>query len=482
MLTRLRVSGFKNLIDVDVRFGAFTCIAGANAMGKSNLFDAICFLSALASGSLIEAAQSVRSKDQRVGDLRALFYRQGLHQEDNISFDVEMITPKNVVDDFGQRAEASDTFLKYKLTLGYRHQETNDLGELEILEEELSAILLKDAKQTLGFEHSDEWFKSAIQRTGSSARALIETVTEDAKRMITLRPRGRAGHPLKRLAASMPRTILSATNATDNPTVVAARREMQSWRMLQLEPSALRQPDQARAPSQISMHGEHLPATLYRLAHQSDQDSAQVYQTITNALGELIQDIHGVCVDRDEQRDLLTVNVENREGTKFSARDLSDGTLRFLALATLLHDPKTQGVICLEEPEDGIHPMRIAAMLSLLENIAVDTKEPLGPDNPMRQVIVSTHSPLVVASVPADSLLGARIETNFGKRKGVQFRPLPETWRVDSETPKHQILTKNTLLDYLGKSKKSGTTNGRKLVQDYLLDYPLLPFIGEEEA
>ena len=44
MLTRLQVSGFKNL-DVDIRFGPFTCIAGANGTGKSNLFDAIQFLS-----------------------------------------------------------------------------------------------------------------------------------------------------------------------------------------------------------------------------------------------------------------------------------------------------------------------------------------------------------------------------------------------------------------------------------------------------
>ncbi len=41
MLTRLKVSGFKNLVDVDVHFGPFTCIAGANGVGKSNLFDAI---------------------------------------------------------------------------------------------------------------------------------------------------------------------------------------------------------------------------------------------------------------------------------------------------------------------------------------------------------------------------------------------------------------------------------------------------------
>lgn len=48
MLTRLKVSGFKNLDDVDIRLGPLTCIVGANGVGKSNLLDAIGFLSELA--------------------------------------------------------------------------------------------------------------------------------------------------------------------------------------------------------------------------------------------------------------------------------------------------------------------------------------------------------------------------------------------------------------------------------------------------
>ncbi|MBU4419712.1 MAG: AAA family ATPase, partial [Proteobacteria bacterium] len=43
MLTRLKISGFKNLVDVDVHFGPFNCITGVNGSGKSNLFDAIKF-------------------------------------------------------------------------------------------------------------------------------------------------------------------------------------------------------------------------------------------------------------------------------------------------------------------------------------------------------------------------------------------------------------------------------------------------------
>ena len=58
MLTRLKVSGFKNLVDVDVHFGPFTCIAGPNGVGKSNLFDAILFISALTDRTLAEAALS----------------------------------------------------------------------------------------------------------------------------------------------------------------------------------------------------------------------------------------------------------------------------------------------------------------------------------------------------------------------------------------------------------------------------------------
>jgi AAA15 family ATPase/GTPase len=51
MLTHLEAHGFKNLVDVRAEFGAFTCIAGANGVGRSNVFDAIEFLPHLAGGT-----------------------------------------------------------------------------------------------------------------------------------------------------------------------------------------------------------------------------------------------------------------------------------------------------------------------------------------------------------------------------------------------------------------------------------------------
>ena len=115
MLTRLRVHGFQNLADVDIRFGPFTCIAGANGVGKSNLFDAIQFLSALADRPLMEAAQSVRAEGRRTTDVDSLFLRIGEDSVNKMSFEAEMFVPRQAVDDLGQTAKASVTFLRYRL-------------------------------------------------------------------------------------------------------------------------------------------------------------------------------------------------------------------------------------------------------------------------------------------------------------------------------------------------------------------------------
>jgi len=63
VLTRLEVNGFKNLIDFSMDFSAFNCIAGLNGVGKSNIFDAIKFLSLIADNDLYKAAMEVRESN-----------------------------------------------------------------------------------------------------------------------------------------------------------------------------------------------------------------------------------------------------------------------------------------------------------------------------------------------------------------------------------------------------------------------------------
>src|SRR6476661_7049236 len=268
MLTRLKVSGFKNLVDVDVRFGPFTCIAGVNGVGKSNLFDAISFLRALADRPLLDAALSIRAEGDRLSDVRSLFHRGGNVYVDEMSFEVEMIVPHKGVDDLGQEAQASITFLRYALTLAYRKDDSlRSMGTLEIIKEELAHIKRGDSYKHLLFPHkATTWRKTAIQGE-RRVPFFISTEGEGISRVIKLhQDGGSSGKPLSRFAINLPRTVLSAANAAESPTALLARREMQSWHLLQLEPSALRKPDEFTSPTRLGADGSHLAANLYHLA------------------------------------------------------------------------------------------------------------------------------------------------------------------------------------------------------------------------
>jgi hypothetical protein len=117
-------------------------------------------------------------------------------------------------------------------------------------------------------------------------------------------------------------------------------------------------------------------------------------------------------------------------------------------------DTQAHGVLCLEEPENGIHPERIPAMVQLLRDIATDPDEAVDETNPLRQVIVNTHSPAVVLTVPDDSLLvvEARPEGTGAQvfRKAV-FSHLPDTWRHKA-LPDARTVPKGRLLAYLNPS------------------------------
>jgi hypothetical protein len=105
----------------------------------------------------------------------------------------------------------------------------------------------------------------------------------------------------------------------------------------------------------------------------------------------------------------------------------------------------------MEEPENGIHPERISAMLRLLQDLAVDPMLPVDAENPLRQVIVNTHSPVVASEAPDDSLLIVLPQTL--RREGQlvtipMFRWLPETWRAQA-FPQVPTVPLGQLISYL---------------------------------
>lgn len=61
----------------------------------------------------------------------------------------------------------------------------------------------------------------------------------------------------------------------------------------------------------------------------------------------------------------------------------------------------------MEEPENGIHPANLPQIVDLIRDFAVDPFRPPGADNPLRQMIINTHSPAVVQLVGDQDLLMA---------------------------------------------------------------------------
>jgi len=339
------------------------------------------------------------------------------------------------------------------LVIQLRKDVTNGTASnpLEIIKEELVHIQLGKAHDHLLFPHDVRHWRSRVVKGRRSGIAFISTIHKpDQTSIIKLHQDSKGGgRAYERAAAALPRTVLSSATAAESPTALCARREMQSWQLLQLEPAALRQPDEFSALTHFASDGRHLPAILNRLA--TGDDSVQVYSQLANRLSELIANVREIRVERDERRELLTLMVTAADGTVLPARALSDGTLRFLALAILELDPQTPGVLCLEEPENGIHPDRIPAMLRLLQDIATDPNEPAEETNSLRQVIVNTHSPSVVMAVPDASLLVAHPEIDLlhGKQfSKVIFACLRNNWRNRGENKSPEV-SKGELLSYL---------------------------------
>lgn len=451
LLTRLEIDGFKNLKRFSVDFGPFTCIAGPNGVGKSNIFDAIQFLSLLADNTLIEAALKLRGSNAETADLRDLFWTDGNNQDKSFKIAAEMIIDPNVKDDFGRPVEASSTFLRYEVQIGYEASpQKGNLGRIYLQSEVLSYITEGESVKRLRFPHSARKFrKSAVRNKRRAKQGYISThISRDGYTEILVhQDGGSSGKPQKAPADNAPRTIIATSNTSATPTILAARREMQSWRILSLEPTSMRGADRFQDDPHISPNGDHLPATLYRLA-LSDKKQ-KVYSRIAAELSDLVS-IKRIYVETDEVRQLLILMIEEKTGIKIPARSLSDGTLRFLTLCIINEDPESEGLICMEEPENGIHPAKLKAMVDLLHQLVVDINEEVCNENPMRQMIIATHSPSLVQLQDKNDLLFA-LETVVKSNKGkpidtLRCRPLSNTWRCNKAEPGVGL---GTILSYL---------------------------------
>jgi predicted ATPase len=141
---------------------------------------------------------------------------------------------------------------------------------------------------------------------------------------------------------------------------------------------AARLPQKADLPNDmLEPDGSNLGLVLNRLRRDP-----VVKERLLHALRDLYEGID----DYDVQVEGGTVQVFFHEGRHtIPATRLSDGTLRYLCLLTVLCHPSPPPLICIEEPELGLHPDILPSLADLMKEASTRT-----------QLIVTTHSDILV--------------------------------------------------------------------------------------
>jgi predicted ATPase len=128
-----------------------------------------------------------------------------------------------------------------------------------------------------------------------------------------------------------------------------------------------------------------------------------IQQKYPDAWEEIIEILHTACAgfrtvsfpaEGGDGKVGLLWREQPFEKEGVSANLLSDGTLKLLCMVAILKSPNPPPLICIDEPELGLHPDWIELVAELMQDAAART-----------QVIVATHSPHIVAKLDPDQVI-----------------------------------------------------------------------------
>jgi predicted ATPase len=158
--------------------------------------------------------------------------------------------------------------------------------------------------------------------------------------------------------------------------------------------------------------GENIAAFLYLLKSKHPSSYRGIVDVV-RLVFPFFEDFQLAPLELDENK----IKLEWKESGEDSYRDvsyLSEGTLRFICLATLLLQPRPPGLMLIDEPELGLHPYAIGVLTDLLRAAAHDS-----------QLIVSTQSVTLVNQLePEDIIVVERQKERESLRYETVFKRL----------------------------------------------------------
>ena len=171
--------------------------------------------------------------------------------------------------------------------------------------------------------------------------------------------------------------------------------KLKRWQFYNFSPALMRKPTKVKQESLLNETGSNLSTVIHSLfseGHPDLEEAVGMLKVMVPTVERLTSPIFG---------DGQTYVALKEKGVKqpIGAWGLSDGTLLALALSIALVVRPEPELICVESPEDGIHPANLEAVADLLEAASRET-----------QVVVTTHSPHLLYWLPPECFVVVKKE------------------------------------------------------------------------
>ena len=392
MIKSLRLRNFKNFEDTTFRFGPFSVIAGENATGKSNLGDALRFLHGIGRGfDLARILKGIERPTRSGADEVAISAEFLMHDEHTLRYDIVFsATPSK---EGGPRIVSEDL--------------TTD-----------ETILTRTPPlRTQGTEGANSTNTLYVRRK-SGRLERIDNISEIS--------------PVLTTAMHIPDVQDSARGYIIELLLMLLRTQC-----LVLNPEALRAPGIAGGTF-LHESGRGLPSALQRVCVEKEKN-ASVVEWLRELTPTDISDLR-FFEDPDGR---VHLEVREREGGRFGAHSVSDGTLRFMAMLTVVLDSEEATTYFLDEFENGLHPSRIGLLLRLIEQHV---------DRTGLQIIATTHAPEVLDRMNdrtfEDSMVLARVRGRSSS-SAHRLADLPDAERLRTSRGLGRLLRNGWMEDVL---------------------------------
>jgi predicted ATPase len=343
MLKRLVVNHFKSLDDFSIDFEPLTVLIGQNGSGKTTVLQALDLLGAFLRGDVNHYLERL---GWDAGDLRSKTNR-----------DISIL--------FVLTFEVAGEPFRWEVRLGAWE------NGFRVFSEELSS------------EKSQFCFRTNGQIEGEPKSGVFALWDAKGNKI-----------ELPKIRIDFFQSILRAFEIQNAPVEIAAAvRELDKIFLLDLESVAtLRKPSKG-TPDSIGRNGQYLAAYLHSM-------NIERKNALDNKLSEFVPHISNVQVTKESNGN---INLSFKERFQAStdtnqivqAEHISDGTLRILALLATIFGASEKDILLLDEIENGIDPNHVAILIGLLEE-AIEKRG--------IQVILATHSPLIVNFVPENGI------------------------------------------------------------------------------